>query len=173
MGANLVKAALGPDWAHLPATPRLLLAHMALTAHDMHRQPKYFGGRDALVCVIYPSVDLDPKRREAQYRNVRNHLDVLKDAGVIRPLNTAHTRERAEYQLLLKARKEEEQNVPPVEEPLEEQNVPPEEEQNVPPAGGTKRSGEEEQNVPPNYHEEKLETSSTSHVSLWSLVLET
>ena len=75
---------------------------MALTALDGDHPPRYFGGRNALVCCIYPSVDHDPVRRKSQYRDVSRQLDVLKKAGAVSPQNKAvHTGERAEYELRL------------------------------------------------------------------------
>ena len=63
MGATLAKAAYGPQWVHLPWKAHALLVFMALTALDNDKPPRYYGGRDALVCCFYPQVELDPKRR--------------------------------------------------------------------------------------------------------------
>jgi hypothetical protein len=90
------------QWTDLPAIARILLIHMALTALDAHQRPKYFGGRDALVEVLYGFTFSDPESRAAQYRIVRKHLAALENAGAIVRLNRPHTRERAEYELILR-----------------------------------------------------------------------
>jgi hypothetical protein len=100
MGATLVKQVLGPEWSHLPGKARCLLAFMAITALDDDKPPRYFGGRNALVSHLYGVVDLDPRRRRNQYREVNTQLQVLKQAGAIELINKGiHTGERAEYEL--------------------------------------------------------------------------
>lgn len=99
MGASLAKVVLSAAWGHLPPGPRVLFAHMAVTARDDDRPPVYFAGRDALVLALFGFLDERPAERDQQYRRVRRALDQLKRAGAIAAANSAHTRRRAEYRL--------------------------------------------------------------------------
>jgi hypothetical protein len=133
MGGRLVKAALGPRWAHLPHGARLIFAEMAATAKDSDNPPRYFGGRDLLASVLYPPID--GKHPKWHLGKVTEALKELKEAGAVRLLNDAYRGTRAEYELIVDPDRKAPQNRTPSETRKAPQNRTPSDAERTPKTG--------------------------------------
>jgi hypothetical protein len=133
MGGRLVKAVLGPGWAHLSHSARLIFAEMANTATDSDGHPRYYGGRDELAGCLYG--DVDGKRPRWHYNKVGAAIAELKTAGAIRLLNDAYSGSKAEYELFVDPGEKATQNRGPIETGKATQNRGPIETERTPKTG--------------------------------------
>ena len=99
MGASLARVVAGATWGRLPLSARMVAVHMAVTALDHDKPPRYFGGRDALVLALNGYLADDPVERDQQYKRLQRALKQLRAAGLIEPLNNPRAGQRAEYAL--------------------------------------------------------------------------
>jgi hypothetical protein len=102
VGASLAKVVLGPTWAHLSESARLLFAVMAVTAKDDDKPPRYFGGRDALVLAFYGRIADDPLELRSQRQYVRQLIKKIRNAGGLVLANEGQIRSgqgRAVYEI--------------------------------------------------------------------------
>ena len=95
MGAQLVSRVY-TSWTHLPDRPFRLLAYMALIAHDSHKQPTFWGGRDDM-CDALGMAEYTP----SQYAMVKRAVRHLVTAGAIERAYIGHHGKRTEYRLLV------------------------------------------------------------------------
>lgn len=92
MGASLAVAAYA-TFSHLPDRPFRLLVHMALTAKDDDKPPRYYGGAKAMT----QALGMDPKRATCRQMASRA-ASLLVDAGAIsRVEDTGYRGKRQEY----------------------------------------------------------------------------
>lgn len=84
------------DWPDLPDRPWRVLARMAFVAHDEHKQPLYWRGRDDLVAALGL-----PVGATNSYRAVRRAVADLVDAGAIERAGGGYNGKSTRYELTL------------------------------------------------------------------------
>lgn len=93
MGAAHV-ASVYMNWSHLPDRPFRALVFMALQAKDSHREPQFWGGRDALAECLGLDPDSEPDRHK-----VKRAVKVLTDAGALEVAYFGHAGKRTNYRI--------------------------------------------------------------------------
>jgi hypothetical protein len=99
MGRELVKIALGPEWAFLSRPARLLLAYMAVIALDpvenIERPRLYYAGHDSLAEALFGA------HTPGRLRVVRRYIDELERQGAVKQIKAPSPASNAHYLLTL------------------------------------------------------------------------
>lgn len=88
-------------WAHLPHAAFRLLCFMAVVTKDDGDPPMFYQGQDSLAMALGMSPDADNKTRQATFRQVRRHMEVLIDAKCVERITAGAPGRNAEYALHL------------------------------------------------------------------------